>query len=163
MGEGIIVNDLAQSSNPNVYAVGDCCSGLPRLTHMSAEMAKLVVQNSLFQDSWRISSLVVPATMYTSPEVATVGSMEGDVYRAGLGDRALLDGSKGFVKIYCKNDQILGATVVAERAGEMINEITLAMKHNLSLNAIARNIHCYPTLGEAVMGAASSSLQLEKL
>ena len=63
--EGIIINDLAQSTNPSVYAAGDCCSNVPRLTHMSGEMAKVVVQNSLFDGEWKISSLVVPACMYT--------------------------------------------------------------------------------------------------
>jgi pyruvate/2-oxoglutarate dehydrogenase complex dihydrolipoamide dehydrogenase (E3) component len=165
-GKGITVNDLAQSiSNPNVYAVGDCVADVPRLTHMSGEMAKLVVQNALFDDSWKLSSFVVPATMYTEPELATVGiSSEGlaqekevavDVYRTGLehNDRAILEGSNiGFCKIFCKagTDEILGATIVAERAGEMINEVTLAMKNGIGLYQVGRNIHCYPTTGEAV-------------
>jgi pyruvate/2-oxoglutarate dehydrogenase complex dihydrolipoamide dehydrogenase (E3) component len=168
IGKGIIVNDYAQSvSNPNVYAVGDCVAGVPRLTHMSGEMAKLVVQNSLFRDDWKLSSLVVPAVMYTEPEYATVGissiemaskqAMEVDTYRTGLehNDRAILESSnRGFVKIFCHKgtDEIVGATIVAERAGEMINEITLAMKNNIGLRAIGRNVHSYPTTGEAVMG-----------
>jgi len=165
---GIIVNDLAQStSNPNVYAVGDCVANVPRLTHMAGEMAKLVVQNSLFNDSWRLSSLVVPACMYTEPEYAIVGinseeiaiknSIEVDVYRAGLenNDRGILEDSNvGFCKIITKKgtDKILGATIVAERAGEMINEVSLAIKNGIGLEGIGRNIHSYPTTGEAVMG-----------
>lgn len=167
-GKGIKVNDLAQSvSNPNVYAVGDCVEGVPRLTHMSGEMAKLVVQNSLFKDDWKLSSLVVPAVMYTEPEYATVGiasedmakekGIEVDVYRAGLehNDRAILESAnEGFCKVICKagTDEIIGATIVAERAGEMVNEISLAIKNNVGLRAIGRNIHSYPTTGEAVMG-----------
>jgi pyruvate/2-oxoglutarate dehydrogenase complex dihydrolipoamide dehydrogenase (E3) component len=60
----------------------------------------------------------------------------------------------GFVKVVTKKDtdEILGATIVAERAGEMINEISLAMKNKLGLYAIGRNIHPYPSIGEAVMG-----------
>jgi pyruvate/2-oxoglutarate dehydrogenase complex dihydrolipoamide dehydrogenase (E3) component len=168
IGKGIKVNEYAQSvSNPSIYAIGDCCAGVPRLTHMSGEMAKLVVQNSLANDDWKLSSLVVPAVAYTEPEYATVGiasleqaskqGIECDVYRAGLehNDRAILESSNvGFVKIVVKKDtdEILGATIVAERAGEMINEISLAMKNNLGLYAIGRNIHSYPTTGEAVMG-----------
>lgn len=167
-GKGVTVNDLAQSvSNPNVYAVGDCVEGVPRLTHMAGEMAKLIIQNSLFNDNWKLSSLVVPAVMYTEPEYATVGiSSQGvadkkgiqvDIYRAGLehNDRAILESSnKGFCKIVCKagTDEILGATIVAERAGEMINEVSLAVKNRVGLRAIGRNIHSYPTTGEAVMG-----------
>ena len=168
IGKGVMVNDNAQSvSNPNVYAVGDCVAGVPRLTHMSGEMAKLVVQNSLFNDDWKLSSFVVPAVMYTEPEYATAGissiemaakkGIDVDVYRAGLehNDRAILESSnRGFVKIFCRKgtDEIVGTTIVAERAGDMINEVTLAMKNNIGLRAIGRNIHSYPTIGEAVMG-----------
>jgi pyruvate/2-oxoglutarate dehydrogenase complex dihydrolipoamide dehydrogenase (E3) component len=168
LGKGIAVNDLAQTvGNPNVYAVGDCVAGVPRLTHMSGEMAKLVVQNALFDDDWKLSSLVVPAVAYTEPEFATAGiysaelaahqGIQVDTYRAGLehNDRAILESSNvGFCKIHCKagTDEIVGCTIVAERAGEMINEVTLAMKNNIGLKAIGRNIHSYPTTGEAVMG-----------
>ena len=148
------MNDLSDSesvSNPNVYAVGDCAAGVPRLTHRSGEMSKLVVQNSLFKDDWKISSLVVPAAMYTKPEYATVGitsvemaekkGVKVDTYRAGLehNDRAILESSNvGFVKIFCLEgtDKIVGSTVASERAGEMINEVTLAMKNNIGLRVI---------------------------
>ena len=164
---GVIINDLAQSSNPNVYAVGDCAADVPRLTHVSGEMAKVVVNNALFDDAWKISSLVVPAVMYTHPEVATVGiasedmaekaGVDVDVYRAGLehNDRAITEGDRrGFVKIVTEKGggKILGATIVAGRAGEIINEVSLAMKHDIGLDGIGRNIHSYPTTGEAVMG-----------
>jgi pyruvate/2-oxoglutarate dehydrogenase complex dihydrolipoamide dehydrogenase (E3) component len=167
VGQGIIVNDRAQSvSNANVYSVGDCTAGTPRLTHVAGEMAKLAVQNSLFGDDWHVSSLVIPAVMYTEPEYATVGISSGsmaaqhdmlvDVYRAGLehNDRAIIEGNNvGFCKIFCKRgtDEIVGATIVAERAGEMINEVSLAIQHKIGLRAIGRNIHAYPTTGEAVM------------
>jgi len=168
LGKGVIVNDLSQSvSNADVYAVGDCVAGVPRLTHMSGEMAKVVVQNSLFEDDWKLSSLVVPAVMYTEPEYATVGifaedaaskaGVEVDVYSASLehNDRAITDSdTRGLCKILCKagTDEIVGATIVASRAGELINEVTLAMKHGIGLSGIGRNIHSYPTTGEAVMG-----------
>ena len=167
LGKGVIVNDLAQSvSNKNVYAVGDCVAGVPRLTHMSGEMAKVVVQNSLFDDDWKLSNLVVPAVMYTEPEYATVGissldmatkaGMQVDVYRSGLehNDRAILEGeNQGFCKILTKagTDEIVGATIVASRAGELVNEVSLAMKYGIGLAGIGRNIHSYPTSGEAVM------------
>eukprot|EP00545_Synedropsis_sp_CCMP1620_P013483 CAMPEP_0119004920 /NCGR_PEP_ID=MMETSP1176-20130426/1433_1 /TAXON_ID=265551 /ORGANISM="Synedropsis recta cf, Strain CCMP1620" /LENGTH=579 /DNA_ID=CAMNT_0006956681 /DNA_START=114 /DNA_END=1853 /DNA_ORIENTATION=- len=169
LGKGVTVNDLAQSvSNENVYAVGDCAAGVPRLTHMSGEMAKQAVQNALFGDDWKLIDFVVPAVMYTEPEYATVGiesadqaarkGIEVDVYRGGLehNDRAILESDQnGFCKIVCEKGtgKIIGATIVAARAGEIINEVTLAMKHNISLDGIGRNIHPYPTTGEAVMGA----------
>ena len=93
LGKGVVVNDLSQSvSNKDVFGVGDCVAGVPRLTHMSGEMAKVVVQNSLFDDDWKLSSLVVPAVAYTEPEYATVGlfaedaaskaGVDVDVYRS---------------------------------------------------------------------------------
>eukprot|EP00547_Thalassionema_nitzschioides_P002988 CAMPEP_0194204934 /NCGR_PEP_ID=MMETSP0156-20130528/4329_1 /TAXON_ID=33649 /ORGANISM="Thalassionema nitzschioides, Strain L26-B" /LENGTH=522 /DNA_ID=CAMNT_0038931079 /DNA_START=114 /DNA_END=1682 /DNA_ORIENTATION=+ len=169
LGKGVTINDYAQSvGNEDVYAVGDCAAGVPRLTHMSGEMAKQVVQNALFGDSWKLSDYVVPAVMYTEPEYATVGiasldqavseGVEVDVYRGGLehNDRAILESDNhGFVKVICEKgtDKILGATIVASRAGEIINEVTLAMKHGIGLGGIGRNIHAYPTTGEALMGA----------
>eukprot|EP00540_Astrosyne_radiata_P000923 CAMPEP_0116824948 /NCGR_PEP_ID=MMETSP0418-20121206/1680_1 /TAXON_ID=1158023 /ORGANISM="Astrosyne radiata, Strain 13vi08-1A" /LENGTH=523 /DNA_ID=CAMNT_0004453375 /DNA_START=427 /DNA_END=1998 /DNA_ORIENTATION=+ len=168
LGKGVKVNDLSQSvSNPNVYAIGDCCADVPRLTHMSGEMAKQVVQNALFNDTWKLSDFVVPAVAYTEPEFATVGiigeedaakkGIKVDVYKAGLehNDRAILESNNiGFAKIFCEEgtDKIVGAVIVASRAGEMINEVTLAMKHGIGLRGIGRNIHAYPTTGEAVMG-----------
>lgn len=143
-------------------------------------MAKVVVQNSLFDGKWKLSSFVVPAVMYTDPEYAVVNNVitldenghvvptsqqqmdnnqdDFDVYKATLehNDRAILDSTdkNGFVKIYCKKGTgtIVGCTIVSSRAGEIVNEVSLAMKHNIDLHGLGRNIHSYPTLGEAVMG-----------
>jgi pyruvate/2-oxoglutarate dehydrogenase complex dihydrolipoamide dehydrogenase (E3) component len=60
LGQGILVNDFGESvSNPNIYAIGDCCAGVPRLTHVAGEMAKLVVQNGLANDDWKLSRYVI--------------------------------------------------------------------------------------------------------
>jgi len=160
--KGILVDDNAMSvSNPNVYSVGDCTADVPRLTHMSGEMAKVAVQNSLFNGNWKLKSLVVPACMYTEPEYATIGIQnapedEVDTYMALLehNDRAILDSDQsGFVKILCKKGggSIVGCTIISSRAGELINEVSLAMKHGISLEGIGRNIHPYPTTGESIM------------
>jgi len=164
---GILVDDNARSTtNPNIFSVGDCTADVPRLTHMAGEMAKVVVQNALFDDDWKLSSLVVPSCMYTEPEFASVGSVTGgddvDVYTASLehNDRSILESDKeGYAKIFCKKGTgtIIGCSIIASRAGEIINEVTLAMKHGITLEGIGRNIHCYPTTGESVM---SCGLQL---
>ena len=146
------------------------------LAKVSGEMAKVVVQNALFDGEWKLSSFVVPAVMYTEPEYAVVSKVvaldengmvvpamrgdaaELDVYKAELqhNDRAILDGSDedGFVKIFCKKvtGTIVGCTIVSSRAGEIVNEVSLAIKHGIGLDGLGRNIHSYPTLGEAVMG-----------
>lgn len=137
-------------------------------------MAKVAVQNSLFGGSWKLSSLVIPAVMYTEPEygsVTTISVDEGgnvvprtsdggdtDEYRADLthNDRAILDGTDAgcFVKVRCRGGtaEVVGCDVLSSRAGEMINEVTLAMKNGIGLDGIGRNVHSYPTLGEGVMG-----------
>ena len=137
-------------------------------------MAKVAVQNSLFNGSWKLSSLVIPAVMYTDPEYGSVTTIAvdedgnvvprtsdtGDVdeYKADLthNDRAILDSSDAdcFVKIRCKKGtpEVVGSDVLSSRAGEMINEVTLAMKNGIGLDKLGRNVHSYPTLGEGVMG-----------
>ncbi|KAL3789975.1 hypothetical protein ACHAWO_002029 [Cyclotella atomus] len=177
--QGVLINDYAQSiSNPNIYAVGDCVANVPRLTHMSGEMAKVAVQNSLFGGEWKMTSLVVPAVMYTEPEYATVKQVitldanghivptpkqssideQLDVYQTELrsNDRAILDSSdtNGLVKISCVKGTgtIVCCTIISSRAGEMINEVSLAIKNGISIQGLGRNIHAYPTLGEGVMG-----------
>ena len=175
--QGVLINDYAQSiSNPNIYAVGDCVANVPRLTHMSGEMAKVVVQNSLFNGEWKMSSLVVPAVMYTDPEYAVVKQVvtlnasghviptpkqsiqDVDVYKTELrgNDRAVLDSSdkNGYVRISCVKGTgtIVSCTIVSSRAGEMVNEISLAIKNGIEIQGLGRNIHAYPTLGEGVMG-----------
>jgi len=175
--DGIVVNDLLQTANPNIYAVGDCVAGVPRLTHMSGEMAKMAVQNALFGDSWGLSSLVVPQVTYTEPEVATVGLTAAEATKQGVAvdryhtslehnDRCILEGEDqdgGYVAVLCAKgtDTVLGATVVASRAGEMVNELTLAIKAKVGLGAIGRVIHAYPTSGEAVMGCGLAFIRTQ--
>ncbi|MBI3447344.1 MAG: FAD-containing oxidoreductase, partial [Acidobacteria bacterium] len=112
----------------------------------------------------KISALTMPWCTYTDPEIAHVGMYEGDAQKAGIEletftrpfaevDRAIADGEEeGFVKVHVKKGtgQILGATIVARHAGEMINELTLAMVGKLGLGTIAGVIHSYPTQAEAI-------------
>ena len=128
-------------------------------------MAKMAVQNALFGDAWSMRSLVVPACTYTEPELAEVGEQTPDpaavdTYVSSLAhnDRAILEGEaeqQGFVKVHCAKgtDRIVGGTVVAARAGEIVNEITLAMQAGVGLGLVARVIHPYPTTAEGVMQA----------
>jgi pyruvate/2-oxoglutarate dehydrogenase complex dihydrolipoamide dehydrogenase (E3) component len=106
----------------------------------------------------------MPWCTYTDPEIAHVGLYERDARRRGIAvdtflrplsevDRAVADGEEeGFVKVMVKHgtDQILGATIVARHAGEMISELTLAMVAKLGLGTLANVIHPYPTQAEAI-------------
>jgi pyruvate/2-oxoglutarate dehydrogenase complex dihydrolipoamide dehydrogenase (E3) component len=169
--KGVIVNDYLQTTNRRIYAVGDVCMEW-KFTHAADAAARIVVQNALFSvlglGRKKLSSLTMPWCTYTDPEVAHVGmypeqgqGIEIDTYYIPLNevDRAIIDGeAEGFVKVHVKKgtDKILGATIVARHAGEIINEITLAMTNNLGMKAIAKTIHPYPTQAEAIRKAADA-------
>ncbi len=161
--KGVTVNERMQTTNPRIFAAGDICSPY-QFTHAADFMARLVIQNALFKGRAKSSSLVIPWCTYTSPEIAHVGLYEGQARENGIEvesyvqhfadvDRAILDGEdEGFVKVHVKKgtDQIVGATIVASHAGDMISEITLAMTHGLGLKKIGGTIHPYPTQAEAI-------------
>lgn len=161
--KGIRVNDRLQTTNPRIYACGDICSPY-QFTHAADFMARIVIQNALFKGRAKSSALTIPWATYTSPEIAHVGlyekeattkGIEVDTYTQELSkvDRAILDGeTDGFVRIHVRKgtDEIVGATVVAAHAGDLIGELTLAMKGNLGLKTIGATIHPYPTQAEAI-------------
>ncbi len=164
---GIEVNDNMQTTNPRIYAAGDICSKY-QFTHAADFQARIVIQNALFAvgpfGKKRASDLIIPWATYTSPEIAHVGMYPDDAKEAGVEidtyvqqlehvDRAILEGTdEGFVKIHTKKgtDKIVGATIVAENAGDLISEITVAMKNKVGLAGIGATIHPYPTQAEAI-------------
>ncbi|MBI1390595.1 MAG: FAD-containing oxidoreductase, partial [bacterium] len=167
--KGVKVNDALQTTNSKIYAAGDIC--LPyKFTHTADFAARIAVQNALFPflPKKKFSSLVIPWATYTDPEIAHVGAyarqldeqgIEYETIKIGLDDvdRALLDGEQeGFLKVHvnAKNGQILGATMVARHAGEMISEVTLAMTQKIKLGSIGNVIHPYPTQAEIIRKSA---------
>jgi len=168
---GIEVDDRLRTTNRRVFAVGDCASKY-QFTHAAGTQAVLAVPNALFfgLGGGKASDLVMPWCTYTSPEVAHVGMTAAGVHEAGdrvetitvpLGevDRAVLDGdTAGFFRVHLArgSDRILGATLVAEDAGNMISEVTVAMTNGLGLEKIGRAIHPYPTTAEAIRKAADA-------
>ncbi len=160
---GVKVDDRLRTTNPRIFAAGDVCSDF-KFTHAADFMARIVIQNALFKGRAKASALTIPWCTYTSPEVAHVGLAEHDARERGIAidtyvqvladvDRAILEGEdEGFVKIHVKQgtDRIVGATIVAANAGDMISEITLAMTHGVGLKKIAGTIHPYPTQAEAI-------------
>jgi pyruvate/2-oxoglutarate dehydrogenase complex dihydrolipoamide dehydrogenase (E3) component len=166
---GVSVNDLLQTTNRHVYAAGDICSSY-KFTHMADALARIVIANALFKGRRKASALVVPWCTYTDPEAAHVGMYEREAKDAGIDvhtltvpfhevDRALLDNeAEGFARVHLKKgtDKILGATIVARHAGEMINELSLAMTAGLGLSAIDKTIHPYPTQAEAIKKLADA-------
>ena len=162
-GSGVIVDDRLRTTNPRIFAAGDVCSNY-RITHAADFMARNVIRNALLPGPAKTSSLLVPWSTYTTPEIAHVGLTRNQAAEQGMKtstftqefadvDRAILEGeTEGFVKVLVKagSDRILGATIVAANAGDLISELTLAMQHGVRLSQLASVIHPYPTQAAAI-------------
>jgi pyruvate/2-oxoglutarate dehydrogenase complex dihydrolipoamide dehydrogenase (E3) component len=171
--DGIQVNDYLQTTNPKIYAAGDVCMHW-QFTHAADAAARIVIKNTLFAPfgigKSKLSNLVMPWVTYLDPEIAHVGLSEIDAQQAGINcdviqismstvDRAITDSEEaGFLKIIHRrgSDQILGATLVASHAGEMISEITTAITHNIGLSQLSQVIHPYPIQGDIIKKAADA-------
>jgi pyruvate/2-oxoglutarate dehydrogenase complex dihydrolipoamide dehydrogenase (E3) component len=167
--KGVTVNDSLRTTNPKIYAAGDVAMKY-KFTHAADAAARIVLQNAFFFGRKKLSSLVMPWTTYTDPEIAHVGMYEREAIIRMINydmfivpmkevDRAIADSeAEGFVKILVKKgtDKILGATIVASHAGEMLGEITLAMVANIGLGTLSGVIHAYPTQAEAIKKAADA-------
>ncbi|NKB24971.1 MAG: FAD-containing oxidoreductase [Kiritimatiellae bacterium] len=161
--KGVKVNDQLQTTNTRIYAAGDVCSKY-QFTHAADFLARTVIANALFAGRQKVSALTIPWCTYTDPQIAHVGiteheasqhNIEIDTYKQPLEDvdRAILDGeTEGFVKIHVAKgkDKILGATIVARHAGDMIGELVMAITHKLGLGSVSKVIHPYPTQAEAI-------------
>lgn len=171
---GVRVDDRLRTTNPRIYAAGDVCFPL-KFTHAADAMAQIVVRNALFPHPFGIGyagtgALIIPWCTYTSPEVAHVGlydshgaegGVESDTFTVPMDeiDRAILDGeTAGFGRVHVArgSDRILGATIVANRAGELISQFTLAMRNGLGLGALGGTIYPYPTQAELARKLANA-------
>jgi pyruvate/2-oxoglutarate dehydrogenase complex dihydrolipoamide dehydrogenase (E3) component len=157
---GVEVNDRLRTSNPRVFACGDVASRF-QFTHTADAQARIVLQNALFYGRGRNSRLVVPWCTYTSPEIAHVGMTAQDAaaengvetltVAMSAVDRAVLDGEgAGFLRVHHRRGRILGATLVAAHAGDMIGEMAVAITHGVTLGQLSSTIHPYPTQGEVM-------------
>ncbi|MEM9828684.1 MAG: mercuric reductase [Planctomycetota bacterium] len=160
---GVQVNDRMQTDNAKIFAAGDVASKF-QFTHAADYQARLVIGNTLFFGRKKDSNLVIPWCTYTSPELAHVGLLPDQAEAQGIPvdtftqhfegvDRAILDEStEGFARIHVRkgSDKIVGASIVAPHAGDLIAEVTLAMTHGLGLGKIAATIHPYPTTADAI-------------
>jgi pyruvate/2-oxoglutarate dehydrogenase complex dihydrolipoamide dehydrogenase (E3) component len=161
--KGVVVDDRLQTTNPGIFAAGDVCSAY-QFTHSADFQARIVIGNALFMGRSKSSALTIPWCTYTKPEIAHVGLYENQAKEQGVEidsytqqlddvDRAILESeTEGFVRVHVRKgtDKLVGATIVAANAGDMISEITLAMKHGIGLKKISGTIHPYPTQADAV-------------
>lgn len=164
--KGIGVDAYLRTAAPHVWAAGDVSGGL-QFTHVAGYQAKLVVRNALFPLKARVNTSAVPWTTYTDPELARVGLTEAEA-RERLGavgvfrypfsdvDRAVIDGRPvGHVKIVAdRRGRIVGAHVVGSDAGDLIQEIVLAMAAGVAVGRVAQTIHAYPSRTEGVLRAS---------
>jgi pyruvate/2-oxoglutarate dehydrogenase complex dihydrolipoamide dehydrogenase (E3) component/uncharacterized membrane protein YdjX (TVP38/TMEM64 family) len=162
-GQGVIVDERLRTTNARIFAAGDICSRY-KFTHAADAMARIVIANALFLARRKVTDLVIPWCTYTDPEIAHVGYYEKDARNAGFDvatitqplsdvDRAVLDGEDdGFARVHYdrKTGKILGGTIVARHAGEMIGELTLAMVAKQAVGVLSSTIHSYPTQAEAL-------------
>ena len=163
---GVKVNARLQTTNSRIFAAGDICSRY-KFTHAADAMAQILIQNALFPHPLglgyaSVESLIMPWCTFTEPEVAHVGMYEKEAREKGIEvethtykldevDRAILDGEEeGFARVHIQkgSDKILGATIVAAHAGDMIGEFSVAMKAGAGAKTIAGTIHPYPTQAE---------------
>lgn len=167
----VSVDPYLRTNFPSISVCGDV-AGPYQFTHVAAHQAWYASVNSLIRPFWsfRVDYSVIPWCTFTDPEVARVGhnetsarddgvEFEATTYRIDELDRAITDGvANGFVKVLTPpgKDRILGATIVAAHAGEMIAEFVLAMKHGLGMNDLLGTIHVYPTMMEANKYAAGA-------
>jgi pyruvate/2-oxoglutarate dehydrogenase complex dihydrolipoamide dehydrogenase (E3) component len=168
--KGVTVNEYLQTSQPHIYAAGDV-AGPYLFTHVADSHARTVVRNILLP--WwktRREDDVIPWCTYTSPEIARVGLNELEAERKGIAcdvwkqsmaevDRAIVESEEeGFAKVLTAkgSDRILGVTLVAERAGDLLHEFVLAMKAGVGLKQISGTIHAYPTYAEIARKVADA-------
>jgi dihydrolipoamide dehydrogenase len=162
----IIVNNKMETNVPGIYAVGDVTGGL-LLAHMASKEGIVAAKNIMGIDA-TINYNVVPAAIFTSPEIASVGIREhqaaekGIKYKTGhfqfrgLGKAHAMGEIAGFIKLIAEesSDKLIGAHIIGPHASDLIHEVALAMKAGLTVRDVADTIHAHPTLAEGVMEAA---------
>jgi len=175
--QGIEVDKNLRTGANHIYAIGDCVAGNHQFTHVAGWQAVMAVRNALLPGSSRGFSQVVPWTTFTEPEVAHVGLTEAEAreqdgaavrvtcWPMSRTDRAVTDNDRdGFIKVVHRNNgQLLGATIVAGRAGEAITEFALALYHDHKLADLANFIHVYPTYSAGAMQVAGQVVIEDRL
>ncbi len=167
---GIVVDKYLRTTAPHIYAAGDVLGGY-QFSHLAGWQGFQAARNALLPGRAVGKTDLVPWVTFLDPEVAHVGLTEAkarDRYGAGVVthrwdmarvDRAVCDGETGgFIKIVARRSgRILGASIVASRAGEMIAEFTLAIQRRLTVGDVAQTIHAYPTWSTAIQQAAAEA------
>ena len=172
IADRIKIDDYLRTSNRRVYAAGDVCME-HQFTNIADCTGRMATRNALSGKKNRCSRLTIPWCTFCDPEIADIGMSAREAREASIpvqtftvmmqdNDRAIIDGQDdGFVKIHVRagTDQILGASIVASRASEMINEIAVAMDAGMGMRDLANVLHVYPAQTEAIKRAAMDFLR----
>lgn len=166
--KGIEVDARLRTSNPRVWAIGDCTGG-PQFTHLAGWQAGIVIRNVLFRLWARGTPAALPRVTFTDPEIASVGLLAGEARAQGLehrvldwplaqNDRAQAERrTEGRIRLVAgRRGRILGVSIVAPHAGELLLPWVLAIERGLGVGALAAVLAPYPTLSEISKRAAGS-------
>ncbi|MGI0072903.1 MAG: dihydrolipoyl dehydrogenase [Nitrosotalea sp.] len=151
---GIIVNEMMQTNVPHIFAIGDV-TGMYELAHVASKQGEIAAQNITGLKS-AMDYSCVPSCIFTYPEVAFVGNLEGRIGEFPLAASAkanCLSDSRGCFKVFEKDGILNGTYIIAPHAGEMISEAALAIKMRLKIEDIYNTIHAHPTLPESFVDA----------
>jgi mercuric reductase len=160
--KGITVNDFMQTSAKHIYAAGDV-AGPYQLTHAAIYQSRLVAHNMWRKQKIAADYRAMPRVVFLNPEVASVGLSEDECIKRDMKIKKALvpisiigrantsNVDDGFVKVIAEPDgTLLGASIVSPRAGEMIQELTLAIQYGITAQEVANTLHAFPSWSEAV-------------
>jgi dihydrolipoamide dehydrogenase len=151
---GIAVNEEMRSTVQNIFAIGDV-TGIFELAHVASKQGEVAAQN-IMGKGIKMDYRTVPACVFTYPEVAFVGKLEGKCGEFPLAASAkanCLGDTRGIFKVFEKDGIIVGALIIAPHAGEMIGEAALAVRMHMKPQDISDTIHAHPTLPESLVDA----------
>ena len=151
---GIAVNEEMRSTVQNIFAIGDV-TGIFELAHVASKQGEVAAQN-IMGKGIKMDYRTIPACVFTYPEVAFVGRLEGKCGEFPLAASAkanCLGDTRGIFKVFEKDGIIVGALIIAPHAGEMIGEAALAVRMHMKPQDISDTIHAHPTLPESLVDA----------
>lgn len=164
---GVKVNANMQTSKEHIYAAGDVTGG-QLFTHVAVQEARVALHNMFQRGKIKVQNHAIPRVFYGNPEIAAVGKTEHELIMCGhlyqtsiapigiLGRSTATNYTSGFVKVIATHNGVLiGASVVAPHAGEILQELTFAIQHRKRAHDVAETMHAFPTWSEAVRIACS--------
>ena len=160
---GIAVDARMQTSADRIYAVGDV-TGVYELAHVATRQGEVAAQNMLGRHT-QIDYTTIPYCVFTYPEVAMVGRLEGQaatVQMVASAKANCMGQTRGFTRVYVRNGTLQGALIVGAHASEIIGEAALAIRMGLRPQDVADTIHAHPTLPEAIADAAAAAARMQE-